>query len=429
MLKSMTTVTMFRSALIGLLVAAIVLLCIRIHHVGRERSALRADHMEIAHITYGLFDPAEWKVALSHILEKKVIEFELTGANREQVRERAIDLMNGLLTEVEKVLNDRNRAKGVGGAVKNAVINYLVNVDDIRSGVPRYADMIVEYANDPVNRHEMQCFVIDKLNELGSTTDGKVDRTLFLEALARYGTNDRSAAIAIITTRTAGLDHTLRTCYTLMGIASCVLLLLALTARSGDRVPLAGLILAGLCLLVIGLQLPMIDIEARISRFELVLLGEHVDFRDQILFHQSKSILQVVQVLMKERKPELMLVAALVFAFSVVLPTLKLSLSVITLLRGGEVRGRFANWLMYKAGKWSMADVMVVAIFMAFIGFNGVVDSQLTTMEEYASSIHVLTTNNSVLEVGFYLFTAYCLIGLISSALLPRALSAPAPRS
>ncbi|MBK8500112.1 MAG: hypothetical protein IPL52_15140 [Flavobacteriales bacterium] len=57
-----------------------------------------------------------------------------------------------------------------------------------------------------------------------------------------------------------------------------------------------------------------------------------------------------------------------------------------------------------------MADVMVVAIFMAFIGFNGVVNSQLGDLEDYATSIHVLTTNNSSLEVGFYLFTGYCLL-------------------
>lgn len=413
---------MIRSLLITLLVACIVLLSVRIHHVAHERSALRADHMELAHITYGLFDPTEWKGVISAVLEKKVSEFELTGGNREQVRKRAIDLMNGLLTEVEQVMNERNKAKGVGGVVKNAMVNLLVDVDDIRSGVPRYADMIVEYANDPVNRQEMQCFVIEKLNELGSSTDGKVDRTLMMNILARHGCTDRATAIALIQERTRALEHILRQCYLLLGIACITLLLLALTASAGQRGPLLGLIAAGLCLLLMGVQLPMIDIEARIEKFELILLGESVDFHDQILFHQSKSILQVVEVLMKERKPELMLVAALVFAFSIVLPALKMSLSAITLLRRRELKGRFASWLMYKAGKWSMADVMVVAIFMAFIGFNGVVDSQLTTLEDYATSVHVLTTNNSSLEVGFYLFTAYCIIGLISSALLARAL-------
>jgi fucose permease len=61
---------------------------------------------------------------------------------------------------------------------------------------------------------------------------------------------------------------------------------------------------------------------------------------------------------------------------------------------------------------------------MSYIGFNGVVNSQLATLEEHAGEVHVLTTNNSALEVGFYMFTAYCLIGLVSAALLKKALGA-----
>ncbi|MDQ3101036.1 MAG: paraquat-inducible protein A, partial [Bacteroidota bacterium] len=146
------------------------------------------------------------------------------------------------------------------------------------------------------------------------------------------------------------------------------------------------------------------------------------EFHDQVLFHQSKSILQVVGVLLKERKPELMLVAVLIFGFSVLVPAVKMILSMFTLIRGREIPGKVPAFLMYRAGKWSMADVMVVAIFMAFIGFNGVVNSQLATLEEHAGEVHVLTTNNSALEIGFYMFTAYCLIGLISAALLKKAL-------
>lgn len=413
---------MIRTLLLGLIVSSIIAFSIRIHDVASERAALRADQMEIAHITYGMFDPGQWIEVISGILEKKIMEFELQGADRTQVRRRAIDLMNGLLTEVEHVLKKRNKEKGIGGAMRNAIMAILVNVDDIRTGIPRYADMMIDYANDPVNRQEMKCFVLAKLTEIGCSTDGKVDRAVLLRTLARYETTDREHAMAVIDARITRADQVLRLCYTFLGIACITLLVLALLAGAGQKLPLSSVILAGLCLLIMGVHLPMIDIEARIARFELILLGESVVFTDQVLFHQSKSILQVVKVLLAERKPELMLVAALVFAFSVVLPTLKMSLSFLLLLRGRGPRGRFGSWLVHKAGKWSMADVMVVAIFMAFIGFNGVVDSQLASIQEYTTSIHVLTTNNSALQVGFYLFTAYCLIGLISSALLSRAL-------
>ena len=70
-----------------------------------------------------------------------------------------------------------------------------------------------------------------------------------------------------------------------------------------------------------------------------------------------------------------------------------------------------------------MADVLVVAIFMAFIGFNGIIDSQLGDLEDFVDGVHILTTNNSSLEVGFYLFTSYCLLGLGSAVLVQRAMS------
>ncbi len=414
--------TTTKNILTGAILTAIIMIAFTIHRISDERSSLRADQMEISHITYGLFDPTEWKNVIVRIIRSKVMEFELVGADREQVRKRTIDLMNGLLSEVEVVLKKKNRESGLGGAVKNAVINMIVDMDAIRSGVPRYADMVVEYANDPENRDEMQCFALDKLNEVGTSTDGKVDRSLFQAALTRYDCVNKVAALAIIEQRISAIDRALRATYILLGLACSTLLILALTAPAGHRAPLVATIATGICLLVLGLQLPMIDIEARIEVFELVVLGEPVRFSDQILFHQSKSILEVVRVLLEERKPELMLVAVAVFTFSVVLPTLKMLLSGATLIRRHEFQGKFIGFLVHRAGKWSMADVMVVAIFMAFIGFNGVVDGQLNSLEDHTTTVHVLTTNNSALEVGFYLFTGYCMIGLITSALLPYAL-------
>ena len=49
------------------------------------------------------------------------------------------------------------------------------------------------------------------------------------------------------------------------------------------------------------------------------------------------------------------------------------------------------------------------------------VNSQLADLANYATTVHVLTTNNSSLEVGFYLFAAYCLLGLGSAVLVKRS--------
>ncbi|MBK9176350.1 MAG: paraquat-inducible protein A [Flavobacteriales bacterium] len=417
--------SIIRNSAAALLLLVVLFCMVRVHSSATQRRVLRVDAMELGSITYGLFDPAEWRVIISSILEKKVNEFELTEESREQMRTQLTDLMNRLLTEVEQVMQDRNKQKGFGGLVKNVLMDVLVDVDDIRSGIPRYVELMLDYAADPSNKQEIQCFILDRMNELGERTDGFVDRTAYHEVLVKYEAVDRTAGIALLRARSLDLERLERSYLLVLLLASLGLFTLAAFSPPLQRIPLIATIVAALALLLSGLLLPMIDIEASIAEFSLVLIGEPVVFKDQVLFHQSKSILEVVRVLLTDGDGALSVVALLVFSFSVLIPASKMGLSLIALVRGIEPRGRFVRFLIYHAGKWSMADVMVVAIFMAFIGFNGVVNSQLGDLESYVTSIHVLTTNNSSLEVGFYLFTGYCLLGLGCAVLVRRSLVVP----
>jgi hypothetical protein len=62
-----------------------------------------------------------------------------------------------------------------------------------------------------------------------------------------------------------------------------------------------------------------------------------------------------------------------------------------------------------------MADVMVVAIFMAYIGFSGIVAEQLSQLENISPTIDILTTNESKLNEGFFLFTGFVILSLFIS--------------
>ena len=55
------------------------------------------------------------------------------------------------------------------------------------------------------------------------------------------------------------------------------------------------------------------------------------------------------------------------------------------------------KFFVLKSGKWSMADVMVVAIFMTYIGFNGIITSQLVQLSSSAPKLEILTTNGTSL--------------------------------
>ena len=82
------------------------------------------------------------------------------------------------------------------------------------------------------------------------------------------------------------------------------------------------------------------------------------------------------------------------------------------------------RFFVLKSGKWSMADVMVIAIFMAYIGFNGIITSQLGHLSSADQELVIMTTNGTSLQPGFYLFLTYTLLALFLSEFLTRKPSA-----
>src|SRR5205085_1571362 len=108
----------------------------------------------------------------------------------------------------------------------------------------------------------------------------------------------------------------------------------------------------------------------------------------------------------------------LVLLFSVLFPTAKL-LSTLIFTYSEKIReNKFIRFLVFKTGKWSMADVMVVAIFMSYIGFSGIITEQLRQIENIALNVDILTTNKSSLQAGFYAFTGFSLLSILISGVL-----------
>ena len=68
----------------------------------------------------------------------------------------------------------------------------------------------------------------------------------------------------------------------------------------------------------------------------------------------------------------------------------------------------------------SLVKAMVVAIFMAYIGFNGIITSQLEKLSSAGPNLVVLTTNGTTLQPGYYLFLTYTLLALFLSGYLTR---------
>ncbi len=171
-----------------------------------------------------------------------------------------------------------------------------------------------------------------------------------------------------------------------------------------------GLNLAALGLFVPGILLPMfsLNMEMAGSLSGSSLVSTIVD--------KELSIIATVQELWEDQR---MLVAALIFLFSVCIPVLKTSLVGLAYFKPGtQTEKRLFNFVS-NIGKWSMADVFVVAVFLAILSTNHAetADTHNFSVFGFKLALDISTQTFSAVGEGFYYFTAYCIVSLIGTHL------------
>jgi hypothetical protein len=190
------------------------------------------------------------------------------------------------------------------------------------------------------------------------------------------------------------------------------------------------LVLVLFVLLICGVTTPMIDLEAKISEMSFVLMDHPVKFLNQILYFQTKSVLDVFWIMITDKEIQMKAVGVLMVLFSVVFPVTKLSSSALYYYNHwGARRNKIVQFFVLKSGKWSMTDVMIIAIFMAYIGFNGVISSQFGKLHSGKEEMVFLTTNGTSLQPGFYLFLSYTMLALFLTGFLTRKIEEPRENS
>lgn len=175
-----------------------------------------------------------------------------------------------------------------------------------------------------------------------------------------------------------------------------------------------GITVIALACLHVGLTYPMLEITAlernldigalpiktNVMGFNVDLNIEQVFKGDMIFYYQSKSVLELVQTLLVQKN---WVVGISILAFSIIVPLLKLLFTAVLLFGSGPSKSKFMNYFVQYAGKWSMADVFVVAVFLAFLAF---------------SNMQVGITTESNVLLGLYFFLAYCVLSIWSSQLI-----------
>jgi hypothetical protein len=174
-------------------------------------------------------------------------------------------------------------------------------------------------------------------------------------------------------------------------------------------------------LFVPGILAPMFTLNMELA---VVLSGPSIssELVNKELVNKELSIIGTVQELVSEDR---LFVALLIFVFSVVIPLTKTSLiTSVYFTKSIEFQRKISKFVAV-IGKWSMADVFVVAIFLAVLSTDHAQSAEQHQLSFFGMSIdfEISTQTLSNVGVGFYYFVGYCVISLIGSQLMLSAIN------
>jgi len=401
-------------------VIAALVLTMQLISQARQLQVHKTELAEINHIRYGLLNTDEWAYQIATILSIKIVEFKFTPESRETVLQNLEGVLNIMIDEVEIMMLKRTSGKLSG--MKRFLAGFAINFDELRDSIPVYANTLLLELSNPENKEVMQQFLLDKLGEITASTYNLDQMDPLHAIMEKYSCTTKAKCKELIGKKIEEKQEVIKLRVLLIILlVSAVFLLNLITRHKINRTQSILLILASFSLLLGGITTPMIDLEARIDLLSLKLMGENVIFQNNIIFFQSKSITDVVRILIEEGSLPMIFVGVLVFTFSIIFPLSKLISSLLFAYHLGDLReNKLIRFFVIKSGKWSMADVLVVAIFMAYIGFNGIIGSQLDQLSEGAKPVEIFTTNGTQLLGGFYLFLLFCISSLLLSEIFTR---------
>ena len=395
-------------------------LAIQIISMAKRNQLLRIDLAEVNHIRYSMLNVDEWSDQVGGILAKNIQEFTITPENQEKLQTSVENILYRLLDEVEKLMQERT--SGAFSSVKKWVANMAIDMEELRDSVPSFSRQVLLELERPETKAGLTAFLTTKLDEFSAATYNKDRMEVLQRVLEKYDCTTREECREKLLSSLDRMQYQIQLRVGLiLGLVAAMFLIILIPRKQLTPFQATLLTLSSLCLLLGGIITPMIELEAKIDLLSFQLLGEAMKFQNNVIFFQSKSITDMVHILMKEGTVQMILVGALIFLFSIVFPSVKLAGSLVYAYNFRNLRDHpVIRFFVFKSGKWSMADVMVVAIFMAYIGFNGIIRSQLESFRTASEPMEVITTNGTQLLGGFFLFLFFCLSSLILSEALLR---------
>lgn len=168
-------------------------------------------------------------------------------------------------------------------------------------------------------------------------------------------------------------------------------------------------------LIAIGLFIPGIILPMFSLDMEVIAQVSGASINSEIV-NKELSLIQTIEELMNDNR---VLVAILIFVFSICIPVLKALLVFVAYIKKHtQLERRILNFVA-AIGKWSMADVFVVAVFLAILSTNHAETASQEQISIIGFKIDLFISSETLSAVGegFYYFTAYCVLSLLGTHL------------
>ncbi|MDQ7949221.1 MAG: paraquat-inducible protein A [Pedobacter sp.] len=397
----------------------------RLYQLSAEQEQIKEDYSMVNNITFGIFSVDRWRDQISNIVTKKIKGVKITAAQKKEISATVSKELHGM---IDKVIGEMTKKqKGLGNKLKKFAFKTFVDPKELHDQVPTFTKIIVDRATGERATNKLKNIATDKFDLLiGQTFDSTQTaiRKVTNHMYAKYRVKDTASFNQQVGAKLANLRHvTHQYAYALLACPLVAILCwVVLRKRPYLHNSLFVLsLLMALAALVVGTTVSIIEVDARMKSLEFILMGERVVFENQVLFFQSKSIVGIADVLIRQTKPDSVTVGILIFLFVMALPMLRIIARGIHLTcRPILAENKVTRYLAFESGKWDMADVMVVGIGMTYIGLNGILDSQLTDLNMKDEFLVTSTVNYTALQPGYIVFIGYVVFGIFLSFMLKQ---------
>ena len=415
-----------RSLIIALTAFLLVLAAFSAYQVfslSGRRAEIKRDYSLLNNITYGLLSVNAWRDHMVRVVTHRIDDFEFTPEQEVALKAEISEVLHAVINKADSMVNAKQ--KTFKGKIRKVAVKALYNEDKLHKKVPQFAETILKEVTNKKNKERLKFLIQSKLEQFGAVTYDSVNDVNRIQGiLIKYQASTLAEFNQLSDIRLVSLQKsTYFFMWVILGVMISFLIMwwLVRDAKVYHTPLFVMSVLLALIVLFAGLTAPMIEIDARIKELTFHLIGEPIEFKDQVIFFQSKSIVDVVHILLSTGKYDSIIVGILIMAFSILFPVAKILSTKLYLL--GKTRWRnnkVVRYFAFKSGKWSMADVYVVAIFMAYIGFKGILDNQIKGLTMQTDSLVSLSTSETSLQPGFTLFIGFVLFSLLLSEVLNR---------